>query len=287
MVNRILYWFVTLPVIGKAGCLGTLGVLFACSCLFAASIPGANARIAARATATVVALQAESTQVAIDATSTSVAHITATSVAQQQASATSEALAVYATQTAVIAPTVTQQAIIDATSTVVAQETASAQAIIDATNTAIAHETAAAIQTAEAVAAEQATAIAIPTQTAAAIVAATATVEAIETTYQEIDVRALVKNPDRYIGSQLKLQGQVFTIEEDGGRTFLQMWVQIPGGSEFDREAVAVVFDGTLETVFEDSYILVYGVGNGKLEGTNAFGGSITQPLIKAEYVRY
>ena len=85
----------------------------------------------------------------------------------------------------------------------------------------------------------------------------------------------------------MKLKGQVFQIEEENGQTAIQMWVQIPGGTEFDREAVAVFFDGTLDEVFKDSYIIVYGTGAGKLEGTNAFGGAVVQPLIKAEYVRF
>jgi len=194
MVNRILYWFVTLPVFGKAGCLGTLGVFFACICLFAASIPGARARVAAQATATIVAVQAASTQRVIDATSTSVAHVTATSIAQQQATRTSIALAALATQTVIAAPTATAQANAEATRTAVsqatataeahaeatmlalAQATATAQAEIDANSTAVAQATVVAAQTAEAVAAAEAAAA-----TQEAIAQATATIVSYRT----------------------------------------------------------------------------------------------------------
>jgi hypothetical protein len=298
MLNRILYWFITLPALAKGGCLTAFAIVFVCSCLTVASIPGARARQVAQATQTAVAAQAQATQaavaaqaqatqVALNSTATSIADATAAALANQAATATSIAVAEIATQTAIAAPTVTAQAYADATNTALAGATATSQAYIDATNTAAAQATSDALQTAEAIAAEKATAEAIPTATALARAAATATAEAIEATYQEIDIRALVKNPDRYTGVPIKLTGQVFRIEEEIGRTAIQMWVQIPGGSEFDREAVAVFFDGTLDEVFKDSYIVVYGTGAGKIEGTNAFGGTVVQPLIKAEYVRY
>jgi hypothetical protein len=88
-------------------------------------------------------------------------------------------------------------------------------------------------------------------------------------------------------GQRPPRRGTVFTIEERDNRTVMQIWVQIPGGERFDREAVFVVFDGTLENVFKDSVVLVYGRGDGTVEGTNAFGGTVTQPKIVAEFVRF
>ena len=84
MVNRILYSLVTLPVLAKAGCAGIMTIFLACSCLFVASIPGANARLQANATATAVAKLDQATQVAIQGTSTSVAYVTATAEANQR-----------------------------------------------------------------------------------------------------------------------------------------------------------------------------------------------------------
>lgn len=187
MINRILYWFVTLPAITKAGCLSTLGVVFACSCLFVASIPGTYARGIEMQTATALALQAEATQVAVaaeqeatvasiaaaqNATATSAAASTATSVARDAATATRVAAIQQVTATAEAAPTATAQAYLDATSTVIAGVTATAQAEADAAATAVAVATREAAESATSIArAEQATA------TAQAVAQATATIE--------------------------------------------------------------------------------------------------------------
>lgn len=121
--------------------------------------------------------------------------------------------------------------------------------------------------------------------TATARAAATATVQAIEAKYPRIDIRELAKNPDKYKGELFSLQGTVFTIQETDDQTQLQMWVQIPGGNQFDREAVVVGYDGSLEGVYEKSSIIVYGEGRGAFEGENALGGAIRQPIIRADYV--
>ena len=158
MLNRLLYRLVTLPAIVKAGCLGTLGVFFACSCLFLASIPGASARAATFATQTAVAHQVEITQRALASTATSIAHTTATAQTGLNATATGVAHVQQATQTAEAAPAVTAQAALDATNAAYAASTATSQAVAAATGTSIAQATVLAGQTAEAIAAEQAAA---------------------------------------------------------------------------------------------------------------------------------
>ena len=55
MINRILYWFITLPVLAKSGCLGITLLFAACTFGSIASIPATQARIAERATQTAVA----------------------------------------------------------------------------------------------------------------------------------------------------------------------------------------------------------------------------------------
>lgn len=143
-------------------------------------------------------------------------------------------------------------------------------------------------------AAAAATAEAEVQATAAAVQGATATAVAYDTDYPEIDIRDLVKGPARYEGQQLRLAGQVFNIREEVEGfldrrtvTYIQMWVQIPGGGALDREAVMVRFENTLEGVFADDFIIVYGEGNGSFEGTNAMGASISQPLVEAVRIRY
>jgi|GEM_PF-1906258 tetratricopeptide (TPR) repeat protein len=102
-----------------------------------------------------------------------------------------------------------------------------------------------------------------------------------------VDIRALVKNPDNYLGYELHYKGEVFSIAEDNNGAVMQVWVDVPGGSEFDREAVIVYWSGTTENIYEGTTIEFWGYGLGSYEGTNAFGGSISQPVISAEYLTY
>ena len=105
--------------------------------------------------------------------------------------------------------------------------------------------------------------------------------------YQTIDVRELKKNPDAYAGKPVKLAGEIFSITEKAGKTGLQMWVSIPGGSEFDREAVQVSYDGTLPGVYEKTAIVVYGMGAGDMSGSNAFGATVHEPAIDAQTITH
>ena len=105
--------------------------------------------------------------------------------------------------------------------------------------------------------------------------------------WSTVDIRALVKNPDNYIAQELHYKGEVFSITEDSDGAVMQVWVDVPGGSEFDREAVVVIFEGRTENVYEGTLVEFWGYGLGTYEGTNAFGGAIRQPAILAEYMGY
>lgn len=140
MLNRILYWFITLPVLGKTGCLTMIILVSACMLTSIASIPAGRARRAA-----------EATQVAVNSTATSVSNATATTVAQQQARETEVAMAAEATQTsvaqtlhstqeAIVASTARAQANAQATSGAIALA-ATSQANADATATVLAMPT--------------------------------------------------------------------------------------------------------------------------------------------------
>lgn len=102
--------------------------------------------------------------------------------------------------------------------------------------------------------------------------------------YVEMDIRELDAYPSSYIGEKIKLRGQVFNVMGDG----LQMWVRKPGGGRFDNIAVVVTWlsDSVLPPqVYEDTWITVYGTGAGTFDGTNAYGGTITQPLLMAQII--
>lgn len=103
--------------------------------------------------------------------------------------------------------------------------------------------------------------------------------------YAKIDVRELDAYPNKHIGDKVKLEGEVFNIT-DGG---LQMWVRKPGGDRFDTVAVVVTWrsDSILPPqVYEDTLITVYGIARGTFSGTNAFGGTMSQPLVEAEVIQ-
>lgn len=101
-----------------------------------------------------------------------------------------------------------------------------------------------------------------------------------------VDIRTLVKNPDNYIGSELRYKGEVFTISESWDGAVMQIWVEVPGGNTYDREAVLLYWTGNTEEVFEGTVVECVGYGLGSISGTNAFGGTVVQPAIQCEYFR-
>jgi hypothetical protein len=105
--------------------------------------------------------------------------------------------------------------------------------------------------------------------------------------YNRVDPRELEKSPDRFKGQKIALSGEVFRINEERSGTSMQIWIERPGGSAFDRIAVYVTYPGTLPGLYKNDTVLVYGVGGGSVTGMNALGGIIGQPLIEAKYVDY
>jgi hypothetical protein len=102
--------------------------------------------------------------------------------------------------------------------------------------------------------------------------------------YSEIDIREIDSYTSSYIGDKVKLRGEVFNVLGDG----LQMWVRKPGGSSYDTIAVVVTWDSRNilpDQVYEDTWITVYGVVSGTFEGTNSYGGTISQPMIEADII--
>lgn len=119
--------------------------------------------------------------------------------------------------------------------------------------------------------------ISMPTPTAVP----TLTAEQIRGQYQWIDVRDLAINPDQFKGEKIAVSGSVFNIQIQDGMTAIQIWLN--GGSD----AATIVYEGELTGVYEGTWITVYGFGAGTFSGTNAFGGTIIQPLIGADIIDY
>lgn len=108
----------------------------------------------------------------------------------------------------------------------------------------------------------------------------TPTAEEIRGEYTEIDARDLVIRPDTFIGEKIVVAGEVFNIQVEGSITVMQIFVA-------GNEAVGIVYEGDSTGIYEGTYVTVYGEGRGTFTGTNAFGATITQPLIEADIVDF
>ncbi|HET7092876.1 MAG TPA: hypothetical protein VFI22_05340 [Thermomicrobiales bacterium] len=110
------------------------------------------------------------------------------------------------------------------------------------------------------------------------------------------DVRELAIRPGNMVGQKITFSGTIKTIRvADPGKVFmlgndapagygvaLQVAVAAPDGT---NEWVFVGYDGDTTGMFEGTWVSVYGTVVGTESGTNAFGGSITQPLVAADIV--
>lgn len=105
--------------------------------------------------------------------------------------------------------------------------------------------------------------------------------EQVRAQYQWVDTRDLVIRPGEFEGDRIAVAGTVFNIDVDGNFTAMQIWLD--GGSE----AAVIVYEGDSRGIYEGTWVTVYGTGAGTFEGTNAFGGSISQPVIAADIVDF
>lgn len=103
--------------------------------------------------------------------------------------------------------------------------------------------------------------------------------EQVRAQYQWVDTRDLVIRPGEFEGDKIAVSGSVFNIDVEGNLTVMQIWLD--GGSE----AAVIVYFGDTRGIYEGTWITVYGTGDGTFTGTNAFGGTIVQPMIVADIV--
>ena len=98
-----------------------------------------------------------------------------------------------------------------------------------------------------------------------------------------IDYDQLAKNPNRYKGTKVVMQGQIFQIQEDGGQTWMLLAVTNEGYDFWD-DNVWVEYDGTIEGAEED-IITVYGVVRGEQSYETQIGGETFVPKVEARYI--
>jgi hypothetical protein len=112
----------------------------------------------------------------------------------------------------------------------------------------------------------------------------TKTADEIRADYVWVDPRDLSIHPDQFEGDKIALQGEVFNVPpgQSAGMLEFQIWVTPPSG---ETVAVYVVYFGEISGIYQGSWVTVYGTGGGSVSGTNAFGGTITQPLVRADII--
>jgi hypothetical protein len=112
-------------------------------------------------------------------------------------------------------------------------------------------------------------------------------IEKLKATWGTVDIRDLIKNPEKYMGQRVHYKGEVFRISEDADGTMMQVWIDTPGNIS-EREAVVVFYRiESTSGIYEKTPIEFWGVSTGAYEGKNAFGATIRQPLIEAIYLAY
>ena len=98
----------------------------------------------------------------------------------------------------------------------------------------------------------------------------------------ESEVPNIFTNPGDYEGKYVKLTGRIFTApEQDEKGIALQAFHDI---QNYDLNFIVYV-DGTDHTFDVDDYISVDGMILGEFEGENAFGGTVTAPMIDADSI--
>ena len=99
----------------------------------------------------------------------------------------------------------------------------------------------------------------------------------------EAQIGDVFSSPDKFKGKYVKMSGKIFVEPEvDGSSVALQVY----HNPENSSNNFIVYYDNTdgMELT-SDSYIMVDGKINGTFEGENAFGGSISAPLIEADSI--
>ncbi|MCC6625808.1 MAG: hypothetical protein IT340_00275 [Chloroflexi bacterium] len=125
--------------------------------------------------------------------------------------------------------------------------------------------------------ARPATAAPAPTATRPAAPTATAVASIAADTWPEV-----LRNPDGFKGRAVTIAGRVFTLPtKDGDRVRFQIYTT-DGGREGNTVVLAPALDAAIKP---DAYVRVGGVVQGRFSGANAFGGTISAPVIDAKAV--
>ncbi len=96
---------------------------------------------------------------------------------------------------------------------------------------------------------------------------------------EDSEIADFFTNPDKYKGKYVKLSGKVFADpEKNGDEIALQAW----HNPENSSNNFITYYKGDNAKINQGDYIMVDGKIGGEFEGENAFGGTVTAPMLEA-----
>lgn len=96
------------------------------------------------------------------------------------------------------------------------------------------------------------------------------------------DYEKLYSDPKKYKGYEVEITGKVFAEpEKDEKGTYIQLWAD-PENAE--KNTLVAINDSKFK-VKTDDYVKVKGIVKDEFKGENAFGGTITAPVILAKNI--
>jgi hypothetical protein len=113
--------------------------------------------------------------------------------------------------------------------------------------------------------------------------AAAARVANFKAAATSIAYKQLAKNPDRHAGEKVKYTGQIFQIQEDGGKSIILLSVTNEGYGLWD-DHIWINYPGTIKGA-EDDIITVYGTVVGEKSYETQIGGETYVPEVDAKYI--
>ncbi len=95
----------------------------------------------------------------------------------------------------------------------------------------------------------------------------------------DTEIAQVFADPDAFKGKYIRLSGRVFNdVEKKGSTFYFQMWAD----SEMNKNTI-VSYNGEIDGLTSDVYVIVDGLIAGTFHGENAFGAKLTAPQITAD----
>ena len=92
------------------------------------------------------------------------------------------------------------------------------------------------------------------------------------------EFKQMITNPDQFKGALVEYTGRVFVVESDAQGIYLQVWSDI----DYSDDNTLVSIPETDIDISEDDYVQISGIVREAFTGENAFGATLTLPVIDA-----